>query len=264
MLAPSQTSLERNHLAAAPHLIPSSGARLLLLFAQSVLEPGVVPKNSLASMKPASTAQPLPISRMSYFPHQDPLVAAAAAPSYPETGHVAFLCTALLIVKAAALLDIGDTIADRHSNTNMSWQTAEFFIGSKRDETVALQETELGAYATRSAKEAEHLAVLLVQMLLQGMSQYLSLVVSLHRAETCCKLLDGLLAMNQQGLSQPLSNVGAAEIAHQSEFLVQSISQFIIPNPASEKLFCLFVMKTYPVQAATGCGVPTAMHKHFL
>ena len=40
-VGPIKTSLERNHLAAAPHL--NSGDRLLLLFAQFVLEPEVVP-----------------------------------------------------------------------------------------------------------------------------------------------------------------------------------------------------------------------------
>ena len=79
-----------------------------------------------------------------------------------------------------------------------------------RDDTVTLPETGFRAYATRSAKEAKHLAVLLVKVLLQGRSQYLSLVVSLHRADTCCKLLDALLATKQQGLLQPLGNVVAA------------------------------------------------------
>ena len=225
-VGPIKTGLTGNHLAAAPHLKANSGARLLLLFARSVLEPEVVPEELCSIRETASRATSN--QQNVTLPSSAPDCGSSSAIIPPVMCDVALLRTALLTVKAAALLDIGDTTADRHSNTDMLWQTAEFLIGSMRDDTVTLPETEFGAYATRSAKEAEHLSVLLVQVLLQGMSQYLSQVASLRWADTCCKLLDALLATNQQGVSQPLTNVVAAEIAHQSEFLVQSVSQFSI------------------------------------
>ena len=116
------------------------------------------------------------------------------------------------------------------------------------------QKQSSGPMPQGQQKEAEHLSVLLVQVLLQAMSQYLSQVVSMHQADTCCKLLDALLLTNQQGVSQPLTNVVADEITHRSESrcsqcrssaspIQHQMFRFVcfvihIPSAASNSLWC--------------------------
>ena len=209
-VAPIHTSVRRKHVTGS-RLKLNSGAKLMLLFAQSVLEPESPSINAIST---ATTIQ----HAMPFCTASAPLGNGSSTTMTPPTVcHIALLRAALLTVKAATLLDIGDTSTDRVRNTMALWETAELIMQPMHDDVgTHLQHTE--TYATESKEEAEHLSSLLVQTLLQTISEYLGRVSTLQRAGTCCKLLQALLATRQQGVSQPLSHVVAFAIASQSEF----------------------------------------------
>lgn len=185
----------------------------MLLFAQSVLEPEPEfhSMNGTNIDSTATTSQSNPVC----FPYSAsaPFGGISCAVGPPVTSQTASLRSALLAVKAATLLSIGGTNINTLCNRMALWEAARFMFHN--DVKPLSQHTE--AYTTESAQEADHLTNLLVQVLLQTMSQDLDQLAYLHPVGMCCKVLHALLATRRYSVSQPLSNKIAAAVANQSE-----------------------------------------------
>lgn len=193
----------------------SSGSKLILLFAQSVLGSAAP---SMLGISNDSTAR---ITQQTTTPF---LTTPAPLGSSPETPSIArqivLLRSALLAVKAATLLRIEAANDDAVCNSHALWDAACSITGRMHD-AVVTQEKHTESYTSESAHEAEHLAELLVQVLLQAMSQGFSRVAGQHRTHTCCSMLHALLVPHQHSSTQPLSSVVAAAITSQSESPMQ-------------------------------------------
>ena len=183
----------------------------MLLFAQSTVKPeGPVPDDTATDSTATAAKQnavPVPTTTLSSL-----AVSSSSSMTPCAMCHIASLCAALLILKAATLLKSGDTDVAAAFNKNTLWKAAEHIIQPLHD---------VEPRTTDSAKEAEHLSVLLVQSLLHTLSQHLTQSVdpTEHCIAICCKLLHDLLAACQPGVSQPLARVVAAAIASQSKLM---------------------------------------------
>lgn len=204
---------------------------MILLIAQSVLGSAVP---SMLGISIDSTAR---ITHQTTTPFvTTPAPLGSRDPETPYIAHhTVLLRSALLAVKAATILHIGES-NEAAWNEYALW-TASCSITERMRDVVTTLKQHTGSYMSESADEAEHLAELLVQVLLQAMSQGPSRAASKLQSRMCCSMLHALLAPHQHSTPQPLSNVVAAAVTSQSESPMQPDLQcgtpksFLVSHP---------------------------------